>query len=315
MIENKINYYNDIKNKLIDNEIYARVKDYSKERNRVVTYYEVGKILSEAGYVGADVTDMLVELYHRANDNIEEAEKGILVIDEIDKKAVDSGRGTDVSRAAVLNSLLKIVEGAEISIDVGTRQEPREVFFDTSRLTVICSGAFEGIEDIRDQRIKKMRGNATMGFSNAKELPLTIDSEVIDKDFVKFGMMRQFIARFPVIVNLEKNTKESLISIMINSTSSALVIEKERLHERGIELEFTDDFFDKLAEEAVKLDIGVRGIDKVLQKVLTDINIQDIDSDEISMIVLNGDVITDASKVFLVPKKEEKVLKKVNKKN
>lgn len=270
---------------------------------------------TEAGYVGADVTDMLVELYHRANNNIEEAQKGILVIDEIDKKATDAGRGTDVSRGAVLNSLLKIIEGAEITIDVGTRQDPEVVVFDTSKLTVICSGAFEGIEDIRDQRIKKMRGNATMGFSNAKEVPLTIDSEVIDKDFVEFGMMRQFMARFPVIVNLEKNTKESLISIMINSTSSALLIEKERLHERGIELEFTDDFLDKLAEEAMKLNIGVRGIDKVLQKVLSDINIQDIDSNDVNMIILNGDVITDASKVFIVPRQQEKVLEKVNKKN
>ncbi len=267
---------------------------------------------TEAGYVGADVTDMLVELYHRAGDDLESAQKGILVIDEIDKKATSAGRNTDVSRAAVLNSLLKIIEGAEITIDVGTKTAPEEMTFDTSRLTVICSGAFEGIEEIRDLRIKKLRGNAAMGFNNAKEVPLTIDSEVIDKDFVEFGMMRQFMARIPVIVNLEKNTKESLKNIMINSSASALKIEKTRLYERGIELEFTDDFYDKLAEEAMKLDVGVRGIDKVLQKVLTDISIQDIDSNDIEKIILNSEVLTDSNKVILIPRQSNKVKRKVN---
>ena len=262
---------------------------------------------TEAGYVGADVTDMLVELYHNASDDLESAEKGILVIDEIDKKSGENGRSSDVSRGAVLNSLLKIIEGAEISINVGSRYDEEIVNFDTSRLTVICSGAFEGIEEIRDERLKRLRGANKIGFSNEEEKKLTIDKEIIDKDYVNFGMSRQFMARIPVIVNLEKNTKESLKSIMINSSASALKIESTRLGERGITLEFTDDFYDSLAEEALKLNIGVRGIDKVLQKVLTDIDIQDIDGNVVEKIILNKDVIEDANKVILVPKKKEKI--------
>ncbi len=262
---------------------------------------------TEAGYVGADVTDMLVELYHNANDDLESAQKGILVIDEIDKKSGENGRTSDVSRGAVLNSLLKIIEGAEISINVRSRYDEEIVNFDTSKLTIILSGAFEGIEEIRDERIKKLLGTSKVGFSNEKEKKLTIDKEIIDKDYVNFGMSRQFMARIPVIVNLEKNTKESLKNIMINSSASALKIESIRLNERGISLEYTDEFYDALAEEALKLNIGVRGIDKVLQKVLTDINIQDIESSKIEKIILDKDVIEDANKVILIPKNNEKV--------
>lgn len=265
---------------------------------------------TEAGYVGADVTDMLVELYRNAGGDLEEAEKGILVIDEIDKKANDDGR-SDVSRGAVLNGLLKIIEGSPITINVGSRMQPEEITFDTSRLTVICSGAFENIEEYRDARIKKQRGSSKLGFSNAKEEELTVDADIIDKDYVSFGMIRQFMARIPVIINLNKNTKESLKNIIINSTASALKIEARSLLEQGIILEYTDDFYDRVAEEAIKLDIGVRGVDKVLQRVLTSINIQDIDSSEVQKIILNASVIDNPSNVILIPR-NNKVKKLTN---
>ena len=98
--------------------------------------------------------------------------------------------------------------------------QPEEITFDTSRLTVICSGAFEGIEDYRDDRIKKLKGTSKIGFSNKPEQKLTIDSEIIDKDYVAFGMMRQFMARIPVIINLDRNTKESLKNIIIQTLNT-----------------------------------------------------------------------------------------------
>ena len=266
---------------------------------------------TEAGYVGGDIDDMLVELYHSANNDLESAEKGILVIDEVDKKAGNDSRN-DISRGAVLNGLLKIIEGSKITINVGTKFEPEEISFDTSRLTVICSGAFEDIEKIRDERLKKMNGSSTIGFNKAKEKEkFLFDDEIIDKDYVEYGMRRQFMARIPVIVNLTKNTKDSLKNIMINSSASALKIESERLAERGITLEYTPTFYDRVANEAIKLDIGVRGIDKVLQKVLSDINIQDIESDEVEKIILDGSVIDNKESVQLIPRtKKTKVLKK-----
>ena len=157
-----------------------------------------------------------------------------------------------------------------------------------------------------------MNGSSTIGFNKTKEKEkFLFDDEIIDKDYVEYGMRRQFMARIPVIVNLTKNTKDSLKNIMINSSASALKIESERLAERGITLEYTPTFYDRVANEAIKLDIGVRGIDKVLQKVLSDINIQDIESDEVEKIILDGSVIDNKESVQLIPRtKKTKVLKK-----
>ena len=261
---------------------------------------------TEAGYVGNDVTDMLVNLYHAANDDLEKAQKGILVIDEIDKKAGSSNN--EITRGAVLNSLLKIVEGSIIPINVGSSTYPEEIMFDTSRLTIIASGAFENIEKIRDQRVKK-ESTGAIGFSNSKE-DKKIDTNITDKDYVEFGMIKQFMARFPVIVNLTKNTKESLKNIMLNSKASALKIETFKLNSLGLKVEFTDDFYDELAEMALSYDIGARGIDKALQYVLSKIHIEDIDSTMVDKIILNKECIIDPNKLVIIPKQKVKVKRK-----
>ena len=263
---------------------------------------------TEAGYVGADITDMLAELYHAAGDDIERAEKGILVIDEIDKKAGNNGRGADVSRGAVLNGLLKIVEGSKIPVNVGTKTEPKMIIFDTSRLTIICQGAFENIEMIRDERVRKAMGK-TIGFSDNK-VEKFIDTKVIDKDYVEFGMMHQFMARLSVIVELNKNTKESLKNIMLNSSASATKIAKYKLEDRGFEIEYTPDFYDELALHALNLGNGVRGIKKVLQNVLTSIHIESIDPEKIEKIVFNGKVINDPNEIILIKREKQNVKKK-----
>ncbi len=262
---------------------------------------------TEAGYVGNDVTDMLVNLYHAAGDDLEKAEKGILVIDEIDKKA-GSASNNDITRGAVLNGLLKIVEGSVIPINVGSNAYPEEIMFDTSRLTIIASGAFENIEKIRDIRIKK-ETTGVIGFNNNKETK-NIDTNITDKDYVEFGMIKQFMARFPVIVNLTKNTKESLKNIMINSKASALKIEAFKLKALGIDIEFTDDFYDELSSLALSLDIGVRGIDKAFQTILSKIHIEDIDHSLVSKIILNKECIYDPSKLTIIPKQKVKVKRK-----
>ena len=258
---------------------------------------------TEAGYVGNDVTDMLVNLYHAAGDNLESAQKGILVIDEIDKKA-GSASNNDITRGAVLNSLLKIVEGSVIPINISSGGYREEIMFDTSRLTIIASGAFENIEKIRDQRVKK-ETTGVIGFNNTKENK-NIDTNITDKDYVEFGMIKQFMARFPVIVNLSKNTKESLKNIMINSEASALKIEAFKLNSLGLKIEFTDDFYDELSKIALSLEIGVRGIDKAFQTILSKIHIEDIDYLSVDKIILNKECIYDPSKVIIIPKKKNK---------
>ena len=259
---------------------------------------------TEQGYYGASVSDMLVHLYHEAGDNLEEAEKGILVIDEGDKKA-NGNNDKDVSRGAVLDGLLKIVEGAVIPINIGTRPNESEVMFDTSRLTVICSGAFENLEKYRDKRVGKMN----IGFANNNSNKI-IDNEITDDDYVAFGMRKQFMARFPVIINLVKNTKESLIRIMKDSNLSALKIEKFKLEDKGIQVEFQEDFYEKLAEYALQMNIGARGIKKAFERVLTNIHIENIDEEEVQKIIFTGETINNPNSIILVPREKIKKLKK-----
>lgn len=260
---------------------------------------------TESGYVGADITDMLAELYHASGNNLEEAQKGILVIDEIDKKAGGSGRD-DISRGAVQNGLLKIIEGAKIPVNVGNKNFPQIILFDTSRLTIICQGAFEDIEMYQEERIRKSNSSGKVGFGSRKE-DIFVEKGLIDKDYVKFGMQHQLMARLPIIINLNKNTVESLRRIMENSSISPLKIEKIKLEECGFEVEYTTDFYDELSKYALMLGDGARGISKALQKVLTSIHVEDLEPEKVEKIIFNGQVVHEPSAIILVPKAKENV--------
>lgn len=254
---------------------------------------------TETGWAGGDVTDMLACLIHAANGDIEAAQKGILWIDEIDKKA-----GTDAqsqhSRGAVLDNLLKLVEGATISVNIGSRTQEEKVLFDTSRLTVGLGGAFEGLEKFRDRRL----GSNKMGFGR----PETKNAPITGEDYVSYGMKKQFMARFPVRIELNKITKESLIRVMKESESSSLKTEKFKLEDRNIELEYTDDFYEALAEKVLEMEIGNRGIEAALSNVLDSINLIDIKSSEVAKIILNKDVVNNPESVILIKRTKQKKL-------
>lgn len=264
---------------------------------------------TEEGYVGGSVSEMLVNLYHAAGDNLEEAEKGILFIDELDKKVNSENNSSDISRGAVLDGMLKIIEGAVIPINVGNRIQEQIVMFDTSRLTVICSGAFEGIEKYRDKRLGKEK---RLGFGTHQEEEVnndtigTDENKIIDADYVSYGMNKQFMARLPLMVELNKNTVESLVNIMKLSISSALKVEKYILEDRGIEIEYTESFYTELAKEALALEIGARGISKALERVLSSIHIEDIDARDVSKIVFDGEVVNNPEKIILIPREKDK---------
>ena len=249
---------------------------------------------TEAGYVGKDVEDMLVDLYHAAGDNLELAERGILVIDEVDKRASHGGAGHDVSGSGVQEALYKLAEGTKIRINVGNHINPKFLYFDTSRLTIICSGAFEGIESLRDERI----GRKKVGFGNQDVK--AEDEAITDTDYINYGIKSQFMRRVKQIVELTDVTKEQFINIMKTSRSSALKVEKDTYEDQGIEIEYTDDFYDTLADKALSLKQGVTGIEKALLKVLQNINIQDIKPSKVKKIILNGNVVNDPNEVVLV---------------
>ena len=284
------------------------VENISKALNIPVFIADATKY-TEEGYVGSSVSEMLINIYHAAGDDQEEAQKGILFIDELDKKVNNENNSSDVSRGAVLDGLLKIIEGAVIPINVGNRLQEQIIMFDTSRLTVICSGAFEGIEKYRDKRLGKTK---KMGFGNQieetnnNETIGTDENKIIDADYVQYGMNKQFMARFPLMIELSKNTVESLVNIMKNSASSALKIEKYILEDRGLSIEYEESFYEELAKEALALKVGARGISKALERVLTSIHIEDIDAKEVSKVVFNGEVVHDPSKIVLIPRKHDK---------
>lgn len=256
---------------------------------------------TEAGYVGKDVEDMLVSLYYAAGGDLEKAERGILVIDEVDKRASHGGGGHDVSGSGVQEALYKFAEGTKIRINVGDRMNEKFIYFDTSRLTIICSGAFEGIEAIRDERV----GRKKVGFGNQDVS--AEDAALTDNDYIAYGMKSQFMRRVKQIVELTDVSKEQFIDIMKKSRCSALKVEKDTYEDQGIEIEYTDDFYDALAEKALTMKQGVTGIEKALLRVFQSINIQDIKPSQYKKIVLNGNVVNNPYDVILEERDTAKV--------
>ena len=270
-------------------------------KNLGVPYYVADATeYTEAGYVGKDVDDMLVGLYHAAGDNLAKAQTGIIDIDEIDKIARKGGVGRDVGGSGVQEALYKFAEGTTIRINVGTRMNEQPIYFDTSRLTVICSGAFEGIEKLRDERVGKKK----VGFGN-QDVKKS-DAAIADVDYINYGMNSQFMRRVKQVIELKDVSKEQFIDIMKTSKSSALRVEQETLREQGIEVEYTEDFYSALADKALLMKQGVTGIEKALLKVFQSINIQDIRSSKIKKIILSADVIKDPDKVVLIERDKVK---------
>lgn len=250
---------------------------------------------TEAGYIGADVSDMLVDLYLTANKNLINAQNGILVIDEIDKKAAGDDSRNDVSRASVLNGLLKIIEGTKLTLNIKKSAFDNEsIVFDTSNLTIICCGAFEKIEEMRDKRI----GHRTIGFG---EIANNIqDNEINDDDYVKYGMSRQFMARFPVIINLAKLNINCLKEIITTSNTSELLLQKDLFLLNGIDVEYQEDFLDKIASIAYNKNIGARGIEKAFQEVLTKVNIHDIVLGDCKKIIFDANCIDNPDELIVI---------------
>ena len=267
---------------------------------------------TETGYVGSSINDMLLGLIRAAHGDLDKAQRGILIIDEIDKKS-NEGSSQDISRGAVQNELLTVFDGA--TIDVITKDNAGysiTIPFDTSRLTIIASGAFEDIEKIRDRRLRKQIGG--IGFNNT--VISDDEKKISSDDYVNYGMMRQLMGRMPIIIYLNKHDKNSIINICKNSSLSPLKIEKTLIMEDGIEVEYQDDFYPKFAEKVLSLKIGARGIERALQDLLSDIHIEEIDESKVEKIIFTGECVDDPTKVILVPKVMENVkLKKLTRKS
>lgn len=234
--------------------------------------------LTEAGYVGEDVENILLKLIQSAEGDIEKAEKGIIYIDEIDKitrKAENLSITRDVSGEGVQQSLLKIIEGTVASVPPqGGRKHPNQelIQINTENILFICGGAFEGLENIiKDRTGKKAIGFGTKIESQKEINKYEIFQELLPQDLLKFGLIPEFIGRLPIIATLKDLDKEALIKILVEP-KNALIKQYQKLFEiDGVELEFEQDALEAIVDKAIERKTGARGLRSIIEEIMRDI--------------------------------------------